>query len=75
MSKSYYNLYERVERMARHFNIPEDDFQDIVQLVMLDIFEKKLVFQPIAAKLLYLMIRNSFAIRILLRRSLCAYNK
>ncbi|MDX2104965.1 MAG: sigma-70 family RNA polymerase sigma factor [Candidatus Melainabacteria bacterium] len=59
MSKIYDDLYDRVERMVRQFRLPEDDFQDIVQLVMMNIFDRRLDLQNIGSKLLYILVRNT----------------
>lgn len=63
MSKIYDDLYDRVERMARQFRVPQDDFQDIVQLVMMNIFDRRLDLQNIGSKLLFRLVRNTIVDR------------
>lgn len=63
MSKIYNDLYKRVEKMVGVFQVSHKDFDDVVQLVMLDIFEKKLELKTIGSKLLYVMTRNTIADR------------
>lgn len=64
MSKIYEDLYDRVERMVRQFRIPQDDFQDIVQLVMMNIFDRRLDLQNIGSKLLFRLVRNTIVDRL-----------
>ena len=64
MSKIYDDLYDRVERMVRQFRIPQDDFQDIVQLVMMNIFDRRLDLQNIGSKLLFRLVRNTIVDRL-----------
>ena len=59
MSKIYNELYERAERMVRQFDVACDDFDDTVQLVMMNIFERGFALKPISAKLLYVITRNT----------------
>lgn len=63
MSKNYFDFYNRVEKMVRVFHVPQNDFDDVVQLVMLDIFDKKLIWETIGSKLLYVITRNAIVDR------------
>ncbi len=63
MSKNYFDFYNRVEKMVGVFHVPHQDFEDVVQLVMLDIFDKKLIWETIGSKLLYVITRNAIVDR------------
>jgi len=60
MSKSYNDLFVRVEKMVRALTGYHEDAESIVQLNMIKIFEKRIDTSTISSKRLYRIVRNTF---------------